>query len=76
MFGYCLLRIIHYIAALRYQYPRQPILIQKVDWKSAYKRIHLHHDTAIQCCSTYTTTSLSFHFKASLVGHHAQASGA
>ena len=53
MFGYCLLRVLHYIAALRFRYPRQPILIQKVDWKSAYTCIHLHHDTAIQCCSTY-----------------------
>ena len=58
MFGYCLLRIIHYIAALRLQYPQQPILIQKVDWKSAYKRIHLHHDTAIQCCSIYNDLAL------------------
>ena len=53
MFGYCLLRILHYIATLRFHHPSTPILIQKVDWKSAYKRVHLHHDTAVQCCSLY-----------------------
>ena len=53
MFGYCLLRILHYIATLRYHHPSTPILIQKVDWKSAYKRVHLHNDTAVQCCSIY-----------------------
>ena len=58
MFGYCLLRIIHYVAALRQSFPSTPILIQKVDWKSAYKRIHLHPATAIQCCSTFNEFTL------------------
>ena len=58
MFGYCLLRLIHYISALRQQFPSTPILIQKVDWKSAYKRIHLNPETAIQCCSTYDNLTL------------------
>ena len=51
--GYCLLRLLHYIAALQLAFPTTPILIQKVDCKSAYKRVHLHPDTAIQCCSIY-----------------------
>ena len=58
MFGYCLLRLIHYIAALCQSFPSTPILIQKVDWKSAYKRIHLHPSTAIQCCSTFDSITL------------------
>ena len=47
-FGYCLLRIVHYIATLRQHFPSTPILLQKIDWKSAYRRIHLHPNTAIQ----------------------------
>ena len=58
VFGHCLLRLIHYIAALRLAHPNVPILIQKVDWKSAYKRIHLHPDTAVQCCSSFDKLSL------------------
>ena len=53
LFGYCLLRVIHYIVALRRDFPNTPILIQKLDWKSAYHRAHLNWSTAIQCCSIY-----------------------
>ena len=53
MFGHCIIRIIHYIAALRHRHPNTSILIQKIDFKSAYRRAHLHWETAIQCCSTY-----------------------
>ena len=52
-FGYCLLRIIHFIVALRMVHPNTPIVIQKIDWKSAYRRIHNNWRTAIQCCSVY-----------------------
>ena len=53
MFGYCLLRIIHFIVALRLKYPNTPIVIQKVDWKSAYRRAHLNWETSLQCCSVF-----------------------
>ena len=52
-FGYCLLRIVHFIVALRTSHPNTPILIQKIDWKSAYPRAHNNWKTAIQCCSVY-----------------------
>ena len=58
MFGYCLLRTIHYIVALRKDHPNTPILIQKLDWKSAYRRAHLHWTTAIKCCSIYKDFAL------------------
>ena len=51
MFGHCLLRLIHYISALRAKFPTTSIFIQKVDWKSAYRRAHMHWSTSIQCCS-------------------------
>ena len=53
MFRYCLLRILHYIVAHRLHYPTTPILVQKVDEKSIYEWIHLHHNKLVQCCSTY-----------------------
>ena len=58
MFGHCIIRIIHFISALRYLHPSTPILIQKIDWKSAYRRVHLNWETAIQCCSVYKDTAL------------------
>ena len=58
MFGHCIVRIIHYIIALRLNHPNMPILIQKIDFKSAYHRAHLNHETAIQCCSRYQQFAL------------------
>ena len=46
MFGHCLLRVIHYIVALRKKYPNKVILIRKEDLKSAYRRMHLSADSA------------------------------
>ena len=53
MFGHCLTRIIHYIVALRLKFPSTPILMQKTDFKSAYRRAHMHWKTSIQCCSVF-----------------------
>ena len=39
IYGWCLSRIMHYLAALRYQYPGQRIYISKFDYSDAYKRI-------------------------------------
>ena len=48
MYGHCVLRMIHYILALRSKYPNTRILMQKIDWKSAYRRLHFFWLTAIQ----------------------------
>ena len=48
MYGHCLLRIIHYILNLRWHHPNCRILINKYDFKSAYRRAHMNWETAIQ----------------------------
>ena len=50
-FGKAFSRLIYYIAYLRSVYPDEKILLTKVDWKSAYRRIHLQADTAVKSCS-------------------------
>ena len=48
MFGHCLIRIVHYILALRREHPHKRIFMSKVDYKSAYRKSHLNWETAIQ----------------------------
>jgi len=48
MYGYMIIRLIHYIVALRLKFPNQIILMQKPNYKSTYRRAHLHWTTAIQ----------------------------
>ena len=46
IYGFCLLRIIHFIVALRLQFPETPILISKYNFSDAYRRIS-HRATSI-----------------------------
>jgi hypothetical protein len=39
VYGYCLPRLIHYILSLRSSHPNQVVLLCKMDWKSAYRRV-------------------------------------
>jgi hypothetical protein len=55
-YGFTLSCHIHRVVALRAAFPEAPILQMKLDFKSAYRRQHLHGDTAKQC--TVTTTGL------------------
>ena len=48
MYGICLLRIIHQIVEYQRRHTSKSILIQKIDFKSAYRRTHLHASTGIQ----------------------------
>lgn len=48
-YGHMLVRCIHYIVQLHLNHPNLPIILQKVDFKSAYRRIHLNANTATQC---------------------------
>ena len=48
MFAHILLQIIHYIVALRRDYPTKKIWIRKEDFKSAFRRIHLDQLTAMR----------------------------
>ena len=51
MFGHALLRVIHRIVHLRRLHPSKTIWIRKEDIKSAYRRVHLHPDTAVQAAT-------------------------
>jgi hypothetical protein len=44
VFGHALLRIIHFVLHLRHLFPATKIFIQKMDFKSAYRRMHLSMD--------------------------------
>ena len=47
-YGRALLRFLHSVASLRHRHPNKRILVTKVDWKSAYRRVHLVVDIAVQ----------------------------
>jgi len=48
MYGHMIIRLVHYIVALRISEPNKVIFMQKTDYKSAYRRAHLNWATAIQ----------------------------
>jgi hypothetical protein len=58
MFGKSLSRMFHWIVHMRMKYPHNRILLTKTDWKSAYRRAHLHVDTALQCATHRSDTLL------------------
>ena len=60
MYGTCLLRIIHQIVEYRRRYPNNKILIQKIDFKSAYRRTHLHATTVIQTITQLISLGLCY----------------
>ena len=45
-------QLIYHINYLRQLYPDERILMTKVDWKSAYRRIHLRPSTAVRSCTS------------------------
>jgi hypothetical protein len=49
-YGHALLRFIHVILAFWLRHPREPILLTKVDLKSAYQRLHYTTAAAVQAC--------------------------
>ena len=53
IFGWCLSRLAHYILALRANHPSTPILLVKLDWKSAYRRICASPMLAAQCITQF-----------------------
>jgi hypothetical protein len=50
-FGKAFSRLIYHISYLQQLYPDERILMTKVDWKFAYKRIHLRPSTAVKSCT-------------------------
>ena len=53
MFGHCIIRMIHFIVALRRAHTTTRIFMQKIDYKSAYRRAHLNWKTSIQSMTQY-----------------------
>jgi hypothetical protein len=51
MFGATIRRVANLAVALRRKYPNLPIVASKIDFKSAYRRLHLDAATAIQTCT-------------------------
>jgi len=51
MFGSCIRRIVNWTVTARRLYPNLPILASKIDFKSAFRRMHLNADTASQTCT-------------------------
>ena len=48
LFGYMNNRVIHYIIGCRQRHPTTRIWVSKIDWKSAYRRQHFSHNTAVK----------------------------
>jgi len=57
-YGGCLSRIVHYIISIRACHPTVRILGGKSDFKAAYRRVHLHGNTAEKCAIMYKDFSL------------------
>ena len=57
MYGHCLLRIIHTIVFLRTKHPKTMIFMSKIDFKSAYRRLHYAWQTAIQSATCHEDLS-------------------
>jgi hypothetical protein len=57
-FGKALRRFIYFVVDLRRRFPEKRIFLVKGDWKAAYRRIHLHPDTAIQCATQFQSMVL------------------
>ncbi len=51
VFGWVIRRLAHWIIGARQKHPGRQILATKIDFKSAYRRGHLHHSTATQSCA-------------------------
>jgi len=50
-FGWVIRRLINWIVAARKRYPNRRIFATKVDFKSAFRHLHLHSKIALQSCT-------------------------
>ena len=58
-YGQCMKRIINRAVATRRKYPNKKILTSKIDYKSAYRRVHLAWQTALQTCTQITEQEIA-----------------
>ena len=59
-FGHMLARCIHYIIGCRQRHHNLRIWISKIDWRSAYRRQHLHLTTAKQSLTQIIIKDITF----------------
>jgi hypothetical protein len=59
IFGWVIRRLAHWIVCARRKYPNRIIYATKIDFKSAYRRCHLHGTTAAQSCAQLPTIELA-----------------
>ena len=59
-YGFCLLRIIHIVAATRIKFPLKLILIGKTDLNNTYQRIHANAKIASTCISSVRKLAFLF----------------
>ena len=60
MYGKCMSRVIHDIVAKRLKHPDRRILLQKIDYKSAYRRSSLSAKAALQTITQCLKRELGF----------------
>ena len=51
MFGACIRRLVNWIVAARRKHPNCRIPMSKIDFKSAFRRMHLNSEVAVQSCT-------------------------
>jgi hypothetical protein len=51
VYGGAIRRLVNWAVAARNKYPNTRIYVSKIDFKAAYRRLHLHHLTAVQSCT-------------------------
>ena len=54
VYGHTLSRLAHAMVSTRWRYPHAAILIGKLDYKSAFRRLHLRAQAALQCVISTT----------------------
>ncbi len=59
MYSRCLMRLLCWIVAAQRKFPNKPIVIQKIDIKSAYQLCHLNATTAIQTITQFPDKELA-----------------
>ncbi len=58
-YGGCFSRILHYLSSLHLQHPKLEILLGKLDFKAAYRRVSLHRGMAEKCTIMFKEFTLS-----------------
>ena len=58
-FGWVIQRLVNWTVAAWRKHPNKGIFATKVDFKSAYRRLHLHHRISVQSCTLLPNDDLA-----------------